>query len=121
MPGNVQTGYYYEQNGVFEKVVGDRPARQPFTGNLRPFTDNSSKVVAVIEDWNGEMMPINGVTDEEKIANNEKVQTGIRLMVKNQRQNGLYTLDGRYVNENCVKPGLYLRSVDGRTFKTIIR
>ena len=121
VPGNVQTGYYYEQNGVFEKVVGDRPARQPFTGNLRPFTDNSSKVVAVIEDWNGEMMPINGVTDEEKIANNEKVQTGIRLMVKNQRQNGLYTLDGRYVNENCVKPGLYLRSVDGRTFKTIIR
>ena len=121
MAGSVMTGYYYEVNGAFEKVVGDRPARQPYTGNIRPFTDSNSKVVPVIEDWKGETMPINGVTDEEKAANNEKIQTGIQFASKAQRQNGLFTLDGRYVGDTNVKPGLYIRVVDGRTYKTLIK
>lgn len=121
LPGNVQTNYYYELNGSFVKVVGERPSRQPYTGNMRPFTDRSSNVVVVIENWKGETMPINGVTDEEKAANNEKIQTGIQIVSKSFRQNGLYTLDGRPVNDSHVKSGLYIRVVDGRTYKTMIK
>lgn len=66
-------------------------------------------------------MPIHGVTDNEKTANNEKVQTGIQFVSKTLRQDGLFTLDGRYVGNSNVKPGLYIRVVDGRTYKTLVK
>ena len=66
-------------------------------------------------------MPIHGVTDDEKTANNNNIQTGIQFVYKPLRQNGLFTLDGRYVGDSNVKPGLYIRVVDGRTYKTMIK
>lgn len=126
VPGTVLKNYYYVHNGSFEKVSADapdslRPERLPYTGIIRPFTDRNSKVIPVIEDWKGETMAINGITDEEKAANNEKIQTGIKFVSKILRPNGLYTLDGRHVGDNHVKPGLYIRVVDGRTYKTMIK
>lgn len=121
VPGSVQTDYYYDVNGAFEKVVGDRPERQPYSGNMRAFDDKNSKAIPTIEDWQGETMPIHGVTDNEKTANNEKVQTGIQFVSKTLRQDGLFTLDGRYVGNSNVKPGLYIRVVDGRTYKTLVK
>ena len=121
VPGSVQTDYYYDVNVAFEKVVGDRPERQPYSGNMRAFDDKNSKAIPTIEDWQGETMPIYGVTDNEKTANNEKVQTGIQFVSKTLRQDGLFTLDGRYVGNSNVKPGLYIRVVDGRTYKTLVK
>jgi len=119
--GKAQVGYYNEENGVFVKVVDEsnRPTRQAYMANIRSFTDNQSKAVEVIDNWEGETMSIVGVTEEEKAANMEK--TGIRSVTKMLRQNGLYTLDGRLVNNPYVKPGLYIRVLDGRTYKTMIK
>ena len=123
VPGSVQVNYFYEQNGSFEKVIDEnnRPARQPYSGNMRAFDDKNSKAIPVIENWQGETMPIHGVTDDEKTANNNNIQTGIQFVYKPLRQNGLFTLDGRYVGDSNVKPGLYIRVVDGCTYKTMIK
>ena len=116
----VPVGYYYVKDGAFEKVTGDRPDIGYFTGIMRPFTDRSSKAIPVLESWSGQTMAISGVTDEEKAAN----ATGIHLpTASGSVVNGLYTIDGRYLSPagTTLKPGLYIRVVDGKACKTVIK
>jgi hypothetical protein len=65
-------------------------------------------------------MAISGVTEEEKVKNNQL--TGINTVVDNRMfADGVYTLDGRSMQRESLRPGLYIKVVGGRMFKTIIK
>lgn len=119
----VPANYFYVKDGAFEKAPSaNRPSIGNFTGILRPFSDNKATGIPVIENWEGQTMPINGVTDADKTANEAKVSTGIHYVaVKTKAADGIYTVDGRSVSPQSMKPGLYIKVVDGRAYKTVVK
>jgi len=121
--GNVGNNYFYVIDGAFEKVTTTpRPTRPAYSGMMRPFTDSKSEAIPVLESWTGPTMPINGVTDEDKTANNERISTKIQTAsITNLHVDGIYTLDGRSVKDESLKPGLYIKVIGGRMYKTIIK
>lgn len=121
--GTVPNNYFYVNDGAFEKVTTTpRPSRSSYAAIMRPFTDKNSEAIPVLESWTGPMMPINGVTDEEKAKNNERIATKIQTMsITNLHVDGVYTLDGRSVKDESLKSGLYIKVIGGRMYKTIIK
>ena len=121
--GNVMMNYFYVKDGAFEKyTTGTRPQRPSYSAMMRPFTDNNSKAIPVIENWTGPTMAISGVTEEEKTMNAERIATVIQpLTTTNLHVDGIYSLDGRSVKNESLKPGVYIKVVGGRMFKTIIK
>ena len=119
----VPQNYFYVKDGIFEKAVSDRPKIASFSGLLRPFSDNRAQGIPVLESWTGETMPINGVTDEDKAGNEGKVASGIQFTtrVAPMAEDGIYTIDGRHVSLGVLKPGLYIKVVGGRAYKTIVK
>lgn len=119
----VPANYFYVKDGVFEKAPStNRPSIGNFTGLLRPFTDNKATGIPVIENWDGQTMPISGVTDAEKTANEEKVSTGINYVsTPTKAADGFYTVDGRSISVQSLQPGLYIKVVGGRAYKTIVK
>jgi hypothetical protein len=120
----VPLNYYYISEGGFVKLTSseNRPSIGNYTGIIRPFTDNGSKAVPVLSDWTGLTMPISGVTDEEKAKNAERIETAIKLPYATvQQPDGIYTIDGRMLSDDNLKPGLYIKVVGGRAYKTIVK
>lgn len=119
----VPANYFYVKDGAFERAPStDRPSIGNFTGLLRGFGDNKATGIPVIENWEGQTMPINGVTDDDKTANEAKLSTGIHFVtVSPKAADGIYTIDGRSVSTQAVKPGLYIKVVGGRAYKTIVK
>ncbi len=119
----VPANYFYVKDGAFERAPStDRPSIGNFTGLLRSFSDNKATGIPVIENWQGQTMPINGVTDADKQANETKISTGIHYVsVQTKAADGIYTVDGRSVSAQSVKPGLYIKVVGGRAYKTIVK
>jgi hypothetical protein len=115
----VAVGYYYVKDGAFVKVTVDRPTRDAYTANMRPFTDSQSKIIPVLEEWDGETMPITGVTEDEILKNNG--ETGIQLQTIARHSDGYYTLDGRCVKADMLKSGLYIKVTNGRSYKVFIK
>lgn len=113
--------YYFVNDGAFEKITSaNRTKVKNYDGYMRPFTDLNSEAVPVLTDWTGETMAISGVTEEEKVKNNQL--TGINTVVDNRMfADGVYTLDGRSMQRESLRPGLYIKVVGGRMFKTIIK
>ena len=113
--------YYFVNDGAFEKITSaNRTKVKNYDGYMRPFTDLNSEAIPVLTDWTGETMAISGVTEEEKVKNNQL--TGINTVVDNRMfADGVYTLDGRSMQRESLKPGLYIKVVGGRMFKTIIK
>ncbi len=120
----VPLNYYYISEGGFVKLTSseNRPSIGNYTGIIRPFTDNGSKAVPVLSDWTGLTMPISGVTDEEKAKNAERIETAIKLPYATvQQPDGIYTIAGRMLSDDNLKPGLYIKVVGGRAYKTIVK
>lgn len=118
--GKMPINSYYVKDGVFEKVVStNRPSLASYNAVVRSFTDRSSQAIPVLTDWTGETMAINGVTDEEKAKNAE--MTNINAVSTRLHTDGIYTLDGRSMQRESLRPGLYIKVVGGRMFKTIIK
>lgn len=118
---NVLVGYYAMANGELTKVTDSStaPKWDNYSAALAPF-GGTSTAVPVFENWDGPTITINGVTEEEREANN--IATTISLPVKNSSVNdGFFTLDGRHVSEGNLKAGLYIRVVNGHAYKTIIK
>ena len=113
--------YYFVNDGAFEKITSaNRTKVKNYDGYMRPFTDLNSEAVPVLTDWTGETMAISGVTEEEKVKNNQL--TGINTVVDNRMfADGVYTLDGRSMQRESLRPGLYIKVVGGRMYKTIIK
>ena len=112
--------YYFVNDGAFEKITSaNRTKVKNYDGYMRPFTDLNSEAIPVLTDWTGETMAINGVTDEEKAKNAE--MTNINAVSTRQHADGIYTLDGRHVQRESMKPGLYIKVIGGRKYKTIIK
>ena len=113
--------YYFVNDGAFEKITSaNRTKVKNYDGYMRPFTDLNSEAIPVLTDWTGETMAISGVTEEEKVKNNQL--TGINTVVDNRMfADGVYTLDGRSMQRESLRPGLYIKVVGGRMFKTIIK
>ena len=113
--------YYFVNDGAFEKITSaNRTKVKNYDGYMRPFTDLNSEAIPVLTDWTGETMAISGVTEEEKVKNNQL--TGINTVVDNRMfADGVYTLDGRSMQRESLKPGLYIKVVGGRMYKTIIK
>ena len=114
-PGNIRgflrtsrkaaQGYYFLTNGAWEKVGEDRPTMSDYTGIIRPFTDKDATPVWVLSDWNGETMPINGVTEAEKEANAQGITT---VKVSADSPSEVYGIDGRRMNSRSQRPGIYI-------------
>lgn len=113
--------YYFVNDGAFEKITSENRTKvKNYDGYMRPFTDLNSEAIPVLTDWTGETMAISGVTEEEKVKNNQL--TGINTVVDNRLfADGVYTLDGRSMQRESLRPGLYIKVVGGRMFKTIIK
>ena len=113
--------YYFVNDGAFEKITSaNRTKVKNYDGYMRPFTDLNSEAIPVLTDWTGETMAISGVTEEEKVKNNQL--TGINTVVDNRMfTDGIYTLDGRSMQRESLRPGLYIKVVGGRMYKTIIK
>ena len=113
--------YYFVNDGAFEKITSaNRTKVKNYDGYMRPFTDLNSEAIPVLTDWTGETMAISGVTEEEKVKNNQL--TGINTVVDNRMfADGVYTLDGRSMQRESLKPGLYIKVIGGRKYKTIIK
>lgn len=113
--------YYFVNDGAFEKITSaNRTKVKNYDGYMRPFTDLNSEAIPVLTDWTGETMAISGVTEEEKVKNNQL--TGINTVVDNRKfADGIYTLDGRSMQRESLRPGLYIKVVGGRMYKTIIK
>lgn len=113
--------YYFVNDGAFEKITSaNRTKVKNYDGYMRPFTDLNSEAIPVLTDWTGETMAISGVTEEEKVKNNQL--TGINTVVDNRMfADGIYTLDGRSMQRESLRPGLYIKVVGGRMYKTIIK
>ena len=87
-PGNVRgfltssavtpQNYYFLQEGQWVKITSsvrnERPAIGNYNGIMRPMTDKSAKPLTVYEAWTGATMPIVGVTDAEKEANDANAE-----------------------------------------------
>ncbi len=120
----IGTGYYNLTGGAWEKVTSDRPYITKASGYIRPMDASSSKVVPVIKDWEGVTMPINGVTQAEIDKNNERILTAIEAPeAKTHAVEGIYTLDGRRLSSDAdnLKRGIYIKVVNGKAYKTIIK
>ena len=110
------TGSYVLRDGAWHKVGTDRPQMTNYTGIMRAFTDAMSDQVPIIDEWNGDSMPIYGVTEEEMAAGIEPTTIGTH------KTDGCYTLDGRRLNNTeQLTPGLYIMVKDGQGRKTIVK
>ena len=119
----VPANYFYVKDGVFEKAPdSDRPSIGNFTGLLRPFGDNKATGIPVKEDWAGPTMAIIGVTDADKTANEQTIAEGIHYVsMPTKAADGYYTVEGRSIPVQSLKPGLYIKVVGGRAYKTIVK
>ena len=108
--------HYMLVNGVWQKIGADRPSRPSFSAFIRPFNDPLSKPVAVVESWDGITMPIEGVTEEEML-------TAIRSLAvpDGAATPGYFTLSGQKIAKDRVAPGIYIRVLNGKGIKAIIR
>jgi hypothetical protein len=117
----VFVSYYALVDGAWNKVTDSAaaPAWGNYSAALAPF-GGTSVAVPVYEDWSGMTMPINGVTNEEKEAND--IATAIQLpTVLSNSSEGIYTLDGRQMTKGQLKSGLYIKVINGRAYKTIVK
>ena len=106
-------GYYVLADGKWQKVTGERPAIPTFSAIIRPLNDRQSKPIAVVEQWAGPTIPIEGVTQEE-------IEAGIDVPTA-EAAAAIFTLNGQRVADRQVRPGIYIKTVNGKTIKTIIR
>ena len=121
--GKVPLNYYVLNNGEWEKVTdnSNRPVLEDYTAAIRPLTDSSSKAYHVTDHWTGVTMPINGFTEEEKEINTLGV---VLPQVTVGKTDGYYTLDGRSASvseKGLLRPGLYIKVVNGRIYKTVVK
>ncbi len=112
----VPAGYYVLTDGKWQKVQSDnRPLASSFCGIIRPFNDRSSKPFTIFQTWDGPSIPIEGITDEE-------IAAGIGMPAADgQQQGSLYTLSGQPVGNSQPHPGIYVRIINGKATKTIIK
>ena len=106
-------GYYMLNDGKWQKVVGERPALPVYTAIMRPLNDRSSEPLTVVESWAGPTMPIEGVTQEE-------IEAGISAPFIDTVTT-VYTLNGQRTDEQQQRPGIYIKIINGKPTKTIIR
>jgi hypothetical protein len=113
------------KDGAFVKQEesSNRPSIGNYTGIMRAFTDRANVGVPVKDNWTGLTMPLVGVTQEEIAHNNELWATGIGLLQHQQPSviDGIYTVDGRNVTHQSLKSGLYIKVVDGKSYKIFIK
>ncbi len=114
----IPLNYYVLNEGRWQKITdsASRPRTGNFTAAIRPFDDKSSERVSVVDHWDGPTMAIEGVTPEE-------IAAGIGgVCINDANQTPVYfNLSGQPVNTSQPKPGIYIRVVNGRAVKTVVR
>lgn len=130
-PGNIKgffsttsripVNYFYVEDGIWKKQTiasgNDRPNVPNYSGIMLPFTNKNWTYIPVIEDWNGAVMPIEGVTDAEKAANT----AGIVLPTVTKMSEGYYTIDGRRLMTVPAQGGLFIKVENGQARKVVVR
>ena len=109
--------HYYLENGVWKKAgetSDTRPRMTSYTAVILPFDDTIANYISKKDSWEGETMPIEGLTEEEyalAISN--------ATLSSPQMEDGLYTIDGRKVSASNIARGIYLKVENGRVYKII--
>lgn len=109
--------HYYLENGVWKKAgetSDTRPRMTSYTAVILPFDDTIANYISKKDSWEGETMPIEGLTEEEYAL-------GISQAVVQPLfvEDGMYTIDGRRVNSTNVRQGIYLKVENGKVYKVI--
>ena len=115
-----QVDYYHLTNGEWVKIDPEnRPFIDDYTAVMRPITDKHSSPLGVYATWTGPTVPIKGMSEEE-IAIESTV--GLVQTVSGEASSaGYYTLDGRAVGSEPLRPGIYVKVTNGRVRKTVIK
>ena len=116
--------HYVLVNGAWEKVTDNenRPVLQDYSAVIRPLNDAASVPLHVTDHWTGVTMPIHGITEAEIQHNTLGISNPTVATVA--LPDGFYTLDGRMtigMDQQNLRPGLYIKVVDGRAFKTVVK
>lgn len=107
--------HYYLDNGIWKKVdANNRPRMSSYTAVLLPFDDYLASYIPKKDTWDGETMPIEGLTEAEYALAISNV-----TLSSPQMEDGLYTIDGRKVNSSNITRGIYLKVEKGSVFKII--
>jgi hypothetical protein len=107
--------HYYLDNGVWKKVDPEnRPRMSNYTAVILPFDDSLASYIPKKDNWEGETMPIEGLTEAEYALAISNV-----TLSSTQLEDGLYTIDGRKINSTQVNKGIYLKVENGHVYKII--
>ena len=107
--------HYYLDNGVWKKVDPEnRPRMSNYTAVILPFDDSLASYIPKKDNWEGETMPIEGLTEAEYALAISNV-----TLSSTQLEDGLYTIDGRKINSIQVNKGIYLKVENGHVYKII--
>ena len=114
---SVPMNYFYLEEGQWVKVTdsSNRPKLGNFTGILRPVTDRYATPLTIYSQWEGETMPIIGVTQEEMDVMGIVPLTTVQQHLKD----GLYTIGGQTVDSDRLQRGIYIKIENGRARKII--
>jgi hypothetical protein len=85
-----------------------------YTAVILPFDDSLASYIPKKDNWEGETMPIEGLTEAEYALAISNV-----TLSSTQLEDGLYTIDGRKINSTQVNKGIYLKVENGHVYKII--
>lgn len=113
--------YFFLQGSKWIKITSDmaeRPKMSSYTALIRPFNATGSKHIPVIDSWEGETMPIEGVTEEDKATN---VALGIYDVKTTSLPAGYYTISGKTLQGEPVQKGVVIKVENGEVRKMVVR
>jgi len=113
-------GFYFLQNGEWVKITDSTnpPMMTSYTALIRPFNGTGSKHIDVIDNWQGETMPVVGVTEDEKSANDA---LGISSITNTSLPAGYYDINGRAIEGEPMQKGVIIKVENGTAQKVVVR
>ena len=119
---SVQPNYFYISDGSFVKVGSSGPKIGNYRGVLCKFDDNKATGIPVLDSWDGETMPIEGVTEDDKTANMVKTSISVaNTLYPVSSDAEYYSPDGRRITNKAIKPGVYIKVVGGHAYKIMVK
>ena len=111
--------YFVLENGVWRKVTEstDRPQLTDNSAVMRPLTDGQSTLFTIYSEWDGETVPIVGLSEEELALLQATAVSSVGTATV-PASNATYTLGGRTV-KTAGQSGIYIKVENGRARKAI--
>ena len=107
--GRPKAGEYVLENNKWTRLTARGNKMQPNTAVIETVVG-----IPVINSWDGLTIDIEGAAQE--------IADGISLPIAaDEASSKWYTIDGRHLDSQTAKSGIYIRMKNGRAFKTIVK